>query len=430
MLSQLIEDSNKSLVTSFGGIFGSLNDGKSYQDAPPKGPPEELPTLTNEELNALQQTVFGEDLHTAGYAYSSIKLIENPEPVTIEMPTVEALDNLNVCGIDGSNQRVERGSFYLVISRASIVNFKYSKENNKPYFYNKNIDASAVTWVDGNVFKEDISLYTTIIRSSEQGANLLDTILTSNSKPFLVRYDPDKDDKSPSSHALGWAVKLQQTLELACLKEIGTTEKTICIKDGPLFSTSVSISDVKQGLAPIYTWDKQVLIACSKRVQDSTMLIEALLKNVALRNHWFKDQNITDRTLKSLAIDALILPRILKPGQRTPLFEAIPVSRKNVVDPTAGGEERLTPLTCYYLSKHKPHTYIRLEVPKIMWDRNQDAVKEAFQIVAWQHELGHRAPLVQLAADERCQLQYEKQILEKQTAAALFKNNLDFPEKY
>ena len=65
-----------------------------------------------------------------------------------------------------------------------------------------------------------------------------------------------------------------------------------------------------------------------------------------------------------------------------------------------------------------------------MWERDPKKVEKAISIVAWQHELGHRAPLVQLASDLRCQLGYEKAILEKQTISHLYKNNLDFPEDY
>ncbi len=68
-----------------------------------------------------------------------------------------------------------------------------------------------------------------------------------------------------------------------------------------------------------------------------------------------------------------------------------------------------------------------------MWkfvERNKEAVEEAIRIVAWQHELGVTAPLVQLMADEQCQLTNEKMILEKQTLAALDRKNLNFIDTY
>jgi hypothetical protein len=127
----------------------------------------------------------------------------------------------------------------------------------------------------------------------------LTKIKTEIDYPFLVRHDPEKIDKSPSSHALGWAVKLQQALELACIKEIATTVKTVCIKDGPLFSTSVSPTDTLIGLNPIFGWQDQVLVACSKRIKDSSLIVEALKRSVELRNYWFPDQNINDTTLSA-----------------------------------------------------------------------------------------------------------------------------------
>lgn len=383
--------------------------------------------MTNEELANLQRTHFGEDLSTTGYSYKEIKLVENPEPVQVPLPTTEDLANINVCGIDGSNQRVERSTFYFLMARAAIVEFRYSTNNYKPYFYNKLLDANAVVWVDGNVFNEEIKLHTDVVNSSSDGnVNIFNKISARSERPFLVKHDPEKINKSPSAHALGWAVKLQQALELACIKEIPTDIKTICIKDGPLFSTSVSPADIIDGLNPTFQWHEQVLISCSKRIKDSSLLVEALQRNVDLRNYWFPNQNINDQTLKLVSTDSILLPRLLYPGFRTPLMEALPVARQAVV----AEEPRLMPLSCYYLSKHQPHTYIRIEVPRFMWERSQEKVLKAISIVAWQHELGHKAPLVQLASDLRCQLGYEKNILEKQTISYLHRNHLDFPEDY
>ncbi len=413
------------LTKAFEGVFNAFSDVQEYKKGPPKGPPEDLPTLTNEELKALKLPVFQEDRNDGG-AYSSIELIEDPNLVEVEIPNSQDLGDINICGIDGSNQRVDRSSFYLILARAAIVEFRYSVHNLKPYFYTKNRDAGAVTWVDGNVFKESIKLHTKNLGNTDDTKSILKDVEKLNATPLLVRYDPDKIDKSPSSHALGWAVKLQQTLELLCLKDVPTNTKTVCIKDGPLFSTSVSLNDTLAGLNPIFQWKDQVLIACSKRVKDSSLLVDALIKNQALREHWFAGQNLNDQSLKAIGTDSLLLPRILKPGFRTPLMAAVPIARKHIVDM----ESRLMPLTCYYLSRHKPHTYIRIEIPKFMYDRDAQSIKKAISLVAWQHELGHRAPLVQLASDNMCQLDAERRILEKQTSAALYKKGLEFPEDY
>jgi hypothetical protein len=422
---QNTEPQGKTLVKSFESVLGTFNDAKGYKSGPPKGPPDELPTLTDEELKALKLPVFQEDRDNGG-AYKEIKLVEDPAPIEVKLPTATDLEDVNICGIDGSNQRVERSSFYFILARAAIVEFRYSTKNAKPYFYTRTRNAGAVTWVDGNVFTESIKLFTKTPAKQDDTANILKDIEGLSDSPLLVRYDPDKVDKSPSSHALGWAVKLQQALELLCIKDVPTNTRTICIKDGPLFSTSVSPADTKAGLAPIFGWKDQVLIACSKRVKDSSLLVEALLGNQALREHWFPNQNLSDVSLKAVATDSLLLPRILKPGFRTPLMAAVPIARQQIVNE----DPRLMPLSCYYLSRHRPHTYIRVEIPQFMYEQNKDIVDEAISLVAWQHELGHRAPLVQLAADNMCQLQAEKLILEKQTTAALLRQGLEFPEEY
>lgn len=411
------------IITSFAGVLKSFVNGEEYKKSPPTGPPDNLPVLNANDLKSLQLTTYGEDLNDSAYSYEKITLIEDASPVEVTLPKVEDLTNINICGIDGSNQRVERSTFYFILARAAIVEFRYSTTNLKPYFYNKLIDASGVVWVDGNVFSPGIILQTEKLEKKDP---LLRKIIGNPGRPFLFKYTPDAIDKSPASQSLGWAVKLQQALELVCLRDIPTNVETVCIKDGPLFSTSVSPLETIEGLNPIFQWNNQVLIACSKRVKDSRLLVEAILGNVALRNHWFANQDITDDTLKQVSTDSILMPRILRPGFRTPLMEAVPRARKSVVEM----EKRLMPLTCYYLSKHQPQTYIRIEIPKFMWERDRSRVERAISIVAWQHELGHKAPLVQLAADMRCQLAYEKTILEKQTLSILYKNRLDFPEEY
>ena len=135
---------------------------------------------------------------------------------------------------------------------------------------------------------------------------------------------------------------------------------------------------------------------------------------------------MSSSVLKNMTSDALLLPRILKPGQRTPLVSAVGRARKNIVEEDAG----LTPYTTIYLSKHKPHTFVRIEVPKIMWQRDERGVREAIETVAWQHELGHSAPLIQMEADARCQLQEEIALTKRQFSAGLTKRNITFPEEY
>src|SRR5690606_9918374 len=89
-----------------------------------------------------------------------------------------------------------------------------------------------------------------------------------------------------------------------------------------------------------------------------------------------------------------------------------------------------TPLCCYYRGRTRPQTFIRLEIPFYMWSQNKSLVEEAVSIVCWQHELGGKAPYIQMVADDLCQLQHEKELLENQTVAALTLKNLDLAEQY
>lgn len=413
------------ITDSFGDVLNCLVAGNNYRTKPPVGPPADLPALTNEELAALQTPSSAKD--DKQYSYDSLALVEdNAAPVFVEYPSESLLGDLNVCGIDGSNQRVARASFYFILARASIVDFKYSSKNEKPYFYDRCQDASAVTWVDGNIFDEKIRLFTAGVSDSAQNLDVLKHVQQQDRRPLLVRYDSATNEKSPAQHALGWAVKLQQALEMACLQSIRTEQRTVCIKDGPLYSTSLGIRENVDGLSVIHTWKRQNLIACSKRVQDSRLLLELLLSNRDLRDYWFPGQNLIDNAISDISSDALILPRLLRPGHRTPFIKAIPRARVAIPETDA----RLAPLACYYFSRHKPHTYVRFEVPACQWESNRSSVLEAISVAAWQHELGRIAPLVQLVADERCQLAAEKRILEYQTSSAVEQKQLDLPEAY
>jgi hypothetical protein len=375
----------------------------------------------------LNQTVYGENTNHPGYSYKEITLIEDdPSPVKVNLPKTQDLADINICGIDGSNQRINWISFYLIISRATLVNFRYSIPGHKPFFYTKSKNKSAVVWVDGNIFTDDVRLFTEDVPSEGGKSDILKKIEEKSDYPLLVRPDPSKNDRNPSAHAMGWAVKIQQGLELSCIKDVPTDIRTVCIRDGPLFSTSVTPRDNINGLNPIFSWDDQMMVSCSKRVKDSKLFVECLILNNVLRDYWFPNQRITKSTLESVATDSLLLTKILKPGYRTPLMAAVPRARSHIVEKNEG----LMPLTCYYYRRCSPNTFIRLEIPKFLWDKNRELANKAIELVAWQHELGHSAPLVQNFADKRCQLQSEKMILKRQAAAALMKNHLEFPEVY
>lgn len=424
---------NKTLIESFAGILRSFNDGKTYKKKPPQGPPNEWPSISDEELKALNQTDNGED-RNEHMPYKVLDLLVDDDymPRRVEFPSIDVLSDLNIYGIDGSNQKIEKSAFYLILARAAIINFRYSVDGSKPYFTHKFKDASALMLVDQNVFDFDkVNIHSKIIEfGNDPEKKRIGRYLKNQAKePLAFKYDITKTEKSPSSQALGIAVKIMQTLELISLGMVEKNKKAICIKDGPLFSPSVSEKDTIEYLGVIHQWTDQILISCSKRIRDSRLLIQALKEKINLREKWFPNDLIVEKTLDQIPSDSLILPRLLKPGERTPLFKAIPIARQPVVA-EGSGDPKLTPLTCYYLSRTKPHTYLRLEIPLFFYEKNPAKVEEAISVVAWQHELGRIAPLIQVVADERCQLGSEKIIIQRQTEAALKDFGLEFLQDY
>ncbi|MGK7392611.1 MAG: hypothetical protein ACNS60_19815 [Candidatus Cyclobacteriaceae bacterium M2_1C_046] len=436
-----MENLNVNLVNSFNGVLDNLVEGEKYTKMPPRGP-RDLATLSESEIKSKTLNESGEspnrddNYDPKTHKNISIDVEESVVPKKIETPNSKDLDGIYLCGIDGSNQKIEKNSFYFILARASIVNFKYTTGTEPPYFYTKKKDASAVTWVDGNIFEENIIEFTNNKlqkQIKDEGVDIFDPIKEDSSRPFLVGYDHSKSDKSPSSHALGWAVKFQQALELLCLAEIDTNPntKTICIKDGPLYSTSSSKNDSIEGLRPIIQWTNQVLICVSKRINDSKLFLETLCSFPELLEIYFPNDEISRDTILSIGTDSLLLQRILKPGHRTPLIKAVPIARQGACKKATDELHRdFMPLNCYYRGITRPQTFIRLEIPSFMYEENKELVEYAISIVAWQHELGGKAPYIQLVADDLCQLSHEKELLEKQTLAALSKKNLELAERY
>ncbi len=427
-----MNDIDYSIINAFDRVLESLTDGEKYHQLPPRGPREDVAALSDEELKAKRLNENGESLaidnnyDPVNFKNIDINIEDSMLPKEIICPTADELDGINICGINGSNQKIEKNSFFLILARAAIVNFKYSKGIEPPYFYRKHKDATAVTWVDGNIFTEEISLYTNRQLTKEKdndGVSIFPALkgqMTCNN-PFLVRYDHTKKDKSPSSHALGWAVKFQQALELLCLNEIETKEgRTICIKNGPLFSTSSSIKDIADGLRPMITWTNQTLVCVSSKINDSKLFVESLCRFPDLRNIYFPGDEITQDTILSIGTDSLLLQRILMPGYRTPLITAVPMNRQKACSETIYALDKdITPLHCIYRGRINPQSFIRMEIPFFMWEQNKEQVEEAIRIVAWQHELNGNSPFIQTVADELSQLTYEKDLLEKQTLAML-----------
>ena len=146
---------------------------------------------------------------------------------------------------------------------------------------------------------------------------------------------------------------------------------------------------------------------------------------------YFPGDEITRENILSIGTDSLLLQRILKPGHRTPFIKAVPIARKGTCEKaTEELQKDFMPLCCYYRGKTRPQTFIRIEIPFFMYENNKQLVEEAISVVAWQHELGGKAPYIQLVADDLCQLNYEKELLEKQTLAALSIKNLQLAEQY
>lgn len=436
-----MDNLNINLVDAFNGVLENLVEGEIYAQKPPRGP-RDLASLTEAELKSRELNENGESPKDKNYdpvVYRNIEIngIEDSLlPVEIILPNSDQLDGIIICGIDGSNQKVPKNSFYLILARAAIVNFKYSKGTEPPYFYQKKKEATAVTEIDGNIFKDGIIEHTNSKlkgENNQESINLLTHIRNDSSKPFLVRFDHTKSDKSPSSHALGWAVKLQQALELLCLEEIEIDEdkKTICIKDGPLFSTSSSEDDTIEGLRPTIRWNNQVLLGVSKRISDSKLILETICSFPELLGIFFPNDEVRREDIESVGTDSLLLQRILKPGYRTAFIKAVPIQRQGVCKKALSELSRdFTPLCCYYRGKTRPQTFIRIEIPYFMWERDKNLINEALAVVAWQHELGGKAPYIQLVADDLCQLNYEKELLEKQTMAAINFKKLELAEQY
>lgn len=433
---------NINLVNAFNGVLDNLVEGEAYAKLPPRGP-RDLATLSEAEIEARELNENGEstakddNYNPATHRNIEIDIEESNLPKPVVLPNSDQLDGIIICGIDGSNQKVEKNSFFFILARATVVNFKYTKGTEPPYFYTIQKDASAVTWIDGNIFKENVLEHTNNkLKKQKQGEESVDIfnyIKQDNSKPFMVGYDHTKSEKSPSGHALGWAVKFQQTLELLCLADIETdaSKKTICIKDGPLYSTSSSKNDTVDGLRPVIQWNNQILVCVSKRINDSKLILETLCSFPDLLQIYFPGDEITRDNILSIGTDSLLLQRILKPGHRTPFIKAVPIARKGTCEKaTEDLQKDFMPLCCYYRGKTRPQTFIRIEIPFFMYENNKQLVEEAIAVVAWQHELGGKAPYIQLVADDLCQLNYEKELLEKQTLAALSNKNLQLAEQY
>lgn len=426
------------MTNIFGKLLSNLVDGDTYNSLPPKGPIEleDIPSVSDRELNSLDQDEFGQDerepididnQNTEG----RIKVVEDSRIKEITLPDESLLSNLNIIGISGSNNRILTTSFHLILSRVAIVNFRYTSGYEKPYFYTKFRDVSSILVMDNNIFDASYSIHTYNDIVEKEDAPILDQLSKNkNNLPFRFKYNHERSKKAPSSQSLGLAVKFQHTLELSGIKDIqfGQSGLTVCIKDGAMFSNSTTLSDIGNGLKELLAWagKDRFFIAVSTKVSESRVLLNTLLTYPHLIEDYFPKQHITERVIRSFGTDSLLLKKILKPGYRTPWIEYIERTREGAIN----SEELkgLKPITCYYHKRSKPYNFIRLEMPKFMWEGNKSLADSALAVAIWQYELGGNQPLILKAATERCDLNHDKWVIEQQMKAAFEKKKLDLVE--
>ncbi len=427
-----MKNTQKDVLSAFTAILENLVEGDIYDSLPPKGPIDlPFPSVAEEELKSLDQDIYGENEEDGEIISSErIKVVELPEIKEVSIPLTSDLDGLNIIGISGANNRILTTSFHLILSRSSIVNFKYTRGYEKPYFYTKSRDCSALLVLDNNIFNNSYSLYTYNELIDQPDSPIYDHITKSKGKPFIFKYNFEKFKKAPNSQSLGLGVKFQHSLELLSIADINIQHDSplVCIKDGALFSNSSKVSDIQNGLKKLLSWSgkNKSFIALSSKIADSRVLINTLCAYPHLIEDYFPNQHITEGVIQSFGTDALLLKKILKPGYRTPLIEYIEKTREPIVK--KDGFEGLKPLTCYYHKRSKPYSFIRIEIPKFMWEENKEQIEFAISVAIWQYELGGDKPLVIKAANERCILDHEHKIVEQQMKAAFEKKKLGLIE--
>lgn len=431
-----MEDSNPEISKKFGPILDSLVDGKTYDDLPPRGP-NDLPiaSISDRELSAIDQDTFGEEKTTSSEeddteGYTS--LVEPFAKKLVEMPTEDTLDGINVIGIVGDNKRVLTTSFHFILSRVATINFRYTKGYDRPYFYSRTRDAYALMVLDVNIFNPDYSIYTyNNLISGANGSPILDHLKQNkDNKPFTFKYDYERIKKAPSSQSLGMAVKFQHSLELLCVDDIELDKAgvTVCLKEGALFSNSTHVKDIQNGLKSLLAWrgTSKFFIGMSTQVAETRVLIRTLEEHPHLIEDYFPNQHIPLGTIKSFGTDSLLLKKILKPGERTALVEYIePTRAPAIADPELAG---LKPVTCYYHKRSKPYSFVRIEMPKFMWEGSKNLAESAISIALWQYELGGNEPLVLKAARDRSNLEHERWAIEQQMKAAVENKDLKLIE--
>lgn len=417
-----------SIIEEMSLMLSTISEAQIYNKKPPSGPPTEYPTLSSEELDLARKTADGHLLGVEA-AYSKITLMEDQlAPIDVDLPSPESLDGEFIWGIDGSNKSLDYSAFHILIARAAIVEFEYSKEKQLTYHEIKKIDMSGVCMVDQNIFDDDVYLFgNSPKKNTSKNISWID-ILENNSS-LVVGFDPSTTDNKPSSHAQGWCVKLMHTGELMALTKIPEKKSGVVVRDGPLLPVAATMKDTVRAMKVVLNWENKHLMSVSKRIQESTLFVEFLTNPSNEKNmeYYFPDQSVSSDILSKLPADYLLLPKILKPGQRTPFLEAIPKNRA----PIPKKHPQLSPISCYYMRKRKPHNIIRIEFPRIyLDDENLERLNWSLGFVAWQHEIGASVPMIQEAADSQCQVKAEVSILQNVARSELSKKGLGTLEVY
>ena len=65
------------IVPDLARMMETITSPENYRSRPPSGPPIEYPVLTDEDLEAVSRTVYGQNLAMNNFALHSLKLFED-----------------------------------------------------------------------------------------------------------------------------------------------------------------------------------------------------------------------------------------------------------------------------------------------------------------------------------------------------------------
>ena len=255
------------LVSDLSRMLRTISEADSYNLKPPVGPPIGYPKLSEEDLEMSKRTAYGQALGSE-YAYQSVELIEDPAPIYVGFPEPESLYGRSVWSIDGSNKTLDYSAFHLLLARAALVEYTYTKDLLETHHEVQLLDRSGICMVDGNVFTDDVFLFGESTKGLQERSEISwIEVMEGTDEPLIVNFDPSKSDKKPSSHASGWCIKFMQTLELMASSLIPDDKPGVVIRDGPIFPICATLNDTKRSLKDSTDWKNKMLINVSKCYQ-------------------------------------------------------------------------------------------------------------------------------------------------------------------